>query len=49
LYAHYINKKNTTREILENVTNDIYDILLKNKIRSQKRKKRFKAKSLNNL
>mgnify|MGYP006199826543 FL=1 len=49
LYAHYIYKKNTTREILENVTNDIYDILLKNKIRSQKRKKRFKAKSLNNL
>ena len=49
LYAHYINKKNTTREILENVTNDIYDILLKNKIRSKKRKKRFKAKSLNNL
>ena len=49
LYAHYIYKKNTTREILENVTNDIYDILLKNKIRSKKRKKRFKAKSLNNL
>ena len=49
LYAHYICKKNTTREILENVTNDIYDILLKNKIRSKKRKKRFKAKSLNNL
>ena len=49
LYAHYIFKKNTTREILENVTNDIYDILLKNKKRSKKRKKRFKAKSLNNL
>ena len=49
LYAHYICKKNTTREILENVTNDIYEILLKNKIRSKKRKKRFKAMSLNNL
>ena len=48
-YSKNIYKKNTTREILENVTNDIYDILLKNKIRSQKRKKRFKAKSLNNL
>ena len=49
LYAHYIYKKNSTKEILENVTNDIYSILLKNKTRSRKMKKKFKAKSLNNL
>ena len=49
LYAHYISKKNTTREILENVTNDIYGILLGNKTYTKIEKRKFKAKNLNNL
>lgn len=49
LYAHYISKKNTTREILENVTNDIYGILLENKTYTKIEKRKFRAKNLNNL
>ena len=49
LYAHYIYKKNTTREILENVTNDIYSILLENKTYTKTEKRKFRAKNLNNL
>ena len=49
LYAHYISKKNTTREILENVTNDIYGILLENKTYSKLERRKFRAKNLNNL
>ena len=49
LYAHYISKKNTTREILENVTNDIYGILLEKKTYTKIEKRKFKAKSLDNL
>jgi pyridoxal/pyridoxine/pyridoxamine kinase len=49
LYAHYISKKNTTREILENVTNDIYSILLENKAYTKIEKRKFRAKNLNNL
>ena len=49
LYAHYISKKNTTREILENVTNDIYSILLENKAYAKLERRKFRAKNLNNL
>ena len=49
LYAHYISKKNTTREILENVTNDIYRILLENKAYAKLERRKFRAKNLNNL
>ncbi len=49
LYAHYISKKNTTKEILENVTNDIYGILLENKTSTKIEKRKFRAKNLNNL
>ena len=49
LYAHYISKKNTTREILENVTNDIYSILLENKVYAKLERRKFRAKNLNNL
>ncbi len=49
LYAHYISKKNTTREILENVTNDIYGILLGNKAYTKIKERRFRARNLNNL
>ena len=49
LYAHYISKKNTTREILENVTNDIYNILLENKAYAKIERRKFRAKNLNNL
>ncbi|MDC3108776.1 bifunctional hydroxymethylpyrimidine kinase/phosphomethylpyrimidine kinase [Alphaproteobacteria bacterium] len=49
LYAHYISKKNTTSEILENVTNDIYGILLENKTYTKIEKRKFRAKNLNNL
>ena len=49
LYAHYISKKSTTREILENVANDIYGILLEKKTYTKIEKKKFRAKNLNNL
>ena len=49
LYAHYISKKNTTREILENVTNDIYSILLEKKAYAKIKRIKFRAKNLNNL
>ena len=49
LYAHYLSKKNTTREILENVTNDIYSILLENKAYAKLERRKFRAKNLNNL
>ena len=49
LYAHYISKKNTTREILEDVTNDIYSILLENKAYAKLERRKFRAKNLNNL
>ena len=49
LYAHYISKKNTTREILENVTNEIYSILLENKAYAKLERRKFRAKNLNNL
>ena len=48
LYAHYLNEKITPKKILENVTTDIFNILIKKQLKSN-RKYFFKAKSLNNL
>ena len=44
LFAHYLIQKISEKKILENLTNDIFQII------SKKRKKnKFKSKSLDNL